>query len=281
MSWRRNVQTLKVDEIFTLRESKEIISSLTSPPTMAPASINHHDCSITLPNITSWPQDAVHPILDRMNTWFGGFHVTVITVHGHEFRVPICKDELVIDLKRRCAEHLVNHQEPEMKYVHNPAKIPKMLHLVFMGRVLEDDTPIATTLMDRNSVVFLIFRFLGGAKTPSRQPPLLLVNCKFLHRAVPFIPGELVGELKRRISQHYWFRRRYRWANHDDMELRFNDWPLSDDTHVDTLGLYYMGHLVMRLKERKNNPVVKKEDLPLGFIVNFPALLQTFSKNSK
>jgi ABC-type transporter Mla MlaB component len=110
---------------------------------------------------------------------------------------------------------------------------------------------------------------------------LLLVNCKFLHRAVPFIPGELVGELKRRISQHYWFRRRYRWANHDDMELRFKNWPLSDDTRVDTLGLYYMGHLFMRLKERKNNPVVKKEDLPLGFIVNFPALLETFSKNSK
>jgi hypothetical protein len=64
----------------------------------------------------------------------------------------------------------------------------------------------------------------------------LRINLKFLSRAVKFVPGKLVAELKRRVSEHYWFRHRYGWAQEDGITLYFKGFPLSDDTAVDTTG---------------------------------------------
>ena len=127
-------------------------------------------------------------------------------------------------------------------------------------------------------LLHVVYRLRGHAKTPSRQPFGLRVNLKFLRRAVKFIPGKLVAELKRRISQHYWFRRRYGWAQEDDIKLYFKGFPLSDATAVDTTGAKYIGHLVMRLKDIPKKQMVNKEDLPFGMIVNFHGVLERYSK---
>jgi uncharacterized RmlC-like cupin family protein len=36
--------------------------------------------------------DAIYPILDRMNTWFGEFHITLATSPGDMIQVQICKE---------------------------------------------------------------------------------------------------------------------------------------------------------------------------------------------
>jgi hypothetical protein len=66
------------------------------------------------------------------------------------FRFVKSKDELLKDLRRRCVEHLLYH--PEMQH-NNPLEMLQMFCLIFKRKQLQDDTPIAITLMEANSVI--------------------------------------------------------------------------------------------------------------------------------
>jgi hypothetical protein len=239
------------------------------------------DHSITIPTIDTWPKDAIHPILNRLIKWYGGFHVTVKSLTGHQFRVQVFQDEIVQDLKRRCAEQLMLLRSDESNSLipQGLKDKPEMQRLMFKGKQLADDAPISSIFVEENSddMVHLVFRLRGGANTPSRQT-LMRINLKFLRRAIKFVPGELVAELKRRVSEHYWFRRPYGWAQEDGITLYFKGFPLSDDTAVDTIGARYIGDLAMHFKERPKKQMAKKEDLPFGMIVDFRTVLERYSK---
>jgi hypothetical protein len=245
------------------------------------------DRSITIPTIDTWPKDAIHPILERIIKWHGGFHVTIKTLTGHKFRVQVFRDEIVKDLQRRCAEQLMllHPDELESLYPSNfkdKDKMAEVLRLMFKGKQLADDAPISSTFEENSGdMVHLVYKLRGGARTPSRTPLILRINLKFLRRAVKFIPGEIVAELKRRVSEHYWFRRRYGCAQEDGITFYFKGLPLSDDTAVNNTGARYIGDLVMRLEDRNINhkkKMVQNEDLPLGMIVDFHAVLERYSK---
>lgn len=107
--------------------------------------------SDSFPNINEWPRGAVQPILDRIVRWnvFGPIQVVVPTLTGRKYQVCVGRKELVRDLRKKIT-NAMGHDSPTA------------LRLIFRGAQLLDDTPIATTGIEHNSVVHCVLRLRGG-----------------------------------------------------------------------------------------------------------------------
>jgi hypothetical protein len=124
---------------------------------MADSSMSN-PASISFPNINEWPQAAVQPILNCMVQWkVFGFRVIVKTLTG-PLDLYIDKGNTVRDLKE--------------KICHECGILPDQQRLMYLGQQLNnDDIPIVATGIENESIVHIVLRLHGGAKTPSRQRP--------------------------------------------------------------------------------------------------------------
>ena len=115
--------------------------------------------SVSFPNINEWPQEVVEPILDHMVEWrVFDFRVVVKTLTGRSLDIYINHGDSVRDLKEKiCHECGV------------PTDLQRLIYL--RQQLGNDDTPIAATGIENKSVLHLVLRLRGGARTRSRQPP--------------------------------------------------------------------------------------------------------------
>jgi hypothetical protein len=82
-----------------------------------------------------------------------------------------------------------------------------------------DDIPIVATGIENESIVYIVLRLRGGAKTPSRQRTRHMKRiCQspyFLRGVLKIRQGEVIADLKKRIYRCWEFKK---WFGHFDIE---------------------------------------------------------------
>jgi len=112
----------------------------------------------TVPNINQWPPGAVQPILECMIRWnLFDIRVVVKSLTGKATDIYINRDELVIDLKK--------------KYSKVDGIPVDQLRLIYQRKALDnDDTMIAATGIENNSVVHAVLQLRGPPRLVTIRP---------------------------------------------------------------------------------------------------------------
>ena len=251
---------------------------------MADSSMSN-PASISFPNINEWPQAAVQPILNCMVQWrVFGFPIVVKTLTGRFLDVYIDNGDTVRDLKEKIS--------------HECGILPDQQRLIYLGQQLNnDDTPIVATGIENESVVHIVLRLRGGAKTPSRQRPRHMKRiCRspyFLRGVLKIRQGEVVADLKKRIYRRWEFKKRF--GNFDleefglaprkkgalrPLDVTDNE-VLSDATVLASLGIKYILDLVLVLGMTPAAQSVTQALAPVPVkTVEIQRVLQRFSGNT-
>jgi hypothetical protein len=142
--------------------------------------------SVSFPNINEWPQAAIQPILNCMAQWkVFGFQGIVRTLTGHFLNLFIDNGDTVRDLKETICHQ--NGVPPDQQW------------LIYLGQQLNnDDTPIATTGIENESVVYWVLQMRAHANTPRRQSPRRICQSPyFLCGVLKIRQDEVVVDLKK------------------------------------------------------------------------------------